>query len=214
MKHLEVPASQNLNRNKAIQVIADSLDELDKNLIGMVPWPAFNYKPTAMFAIAHNHDCLFMKFYVSENNVQAVYRNINDPVYKDSCVEFFIAFNGEEGYYNFEFNFLGTCRAGYGLQRNNRKFLPESVISKIKTLNLLNPASNDQTDIHWQLTLVLPIEIFSEHKLIQFDKLKGKANFFKCGDDLPKPHYLSWSNITADSPNFHLPKFFGDVKFV
>ena len=213
MKQLEVPADEGLDRNTAIQVIADSLDKLDKNHIEMVPWPAFNYKPMVMFAIAHNHDCLFMKFYVSENNVRAMYRNTNDPVYKDSCVEFFMAFNGEGEYYNFEFNCLGTCRAAYGSQRNNRKFLPEAVISKIKILSVVNPASNDQTDITWQLTLVLPIEIFCEHKLISFDKLKAKANFFKCGDDLPSPHYLSWSDIIADEPNFHLPEFFGEVRF-
>jgi hypothetical protein len=46
--------------------------------------------------------------------------------------------------------------------------------------------------------------------------LKGKtcrANFYKCGDDLPEPHFLSWNNIIADKPDFHLPQYFGTLTF-
>ncbi|MBC7416687.1 MAG: hypothetical protein H7325_00845, partial [Pedobacter sp.] len=36
----------------------------------------------------------------------------------------------------------------------------------------------------------------------------------KCGDDLPKPHYLSWNPITnVAEPNFHLPEFFANAIF-
>lgn len=34
------------------------------------------------------------------------------------------------------------------------------------------------------------------------------ANFYKCGDDLPAPYYLSWNKIIAPKPDFHYPDFF------
>jgi hypothetical protein len=146
--------------------------------------------------------------------VQAKYRNINDPVYKDSCVEFFIAFNGEQQYYNLEFNCLGTCLAGFGQNQHDRKLLPKQQVSKIKPWASLKVNNRVPQQISWQLTLVIPVEIFSEHQLTDFTGEQVKVNFFKCGDELPDPHYLSWSNINYPEPNFHLPEFFGDMKFI
>lgn len=39
------------------------------------------------------------------------------------------------------------------------------------------------------------------------------VNFYKCGDDLPKPHYLCWNPIKSETPDFHLPEFFGNAIF-
>jgi len=68
--------------------------------------------------------------------------------------------------------------------------------------------------ISWQLTLVIPAEVFSEHQLTDFTGEQVKVNFFECGDELPDPHYLSWSNINYPEPNFHFPEFFGEIKFI
>ena len=49
------------------------------------------------------------------------------------------------------------------------------------------------------------------------ESLKGvcaTANFYKCGDDLPEPHFVSWNKIEAPTPNFHLPKYFGEIEFI
>ena len=40
-----------------------------------------------------------------------------------------------------------------------------------------------------------------------------KANFYKCGDKLQTPHFLSWNRIDLPSPNFHRPDFFGTLEF-
>ncbi len=61
--------------------------------------------------------------------------------------------------------------------------------------------------------MAIPISIYS---LSKFDSLGGrsvKANFYKCGDELPEPHYLSWNPINLEKPNFHTPDFFGDIYF-
>lgn len=214
MKQLSIPFSSKIDRTTAIEIISEALDELDKNEINALPWPSYDYKPEVQFIVAHSNDCLFLKFYVKERAIRAVHRQTNDPVYKDSCVEFFVAFNGDEKYYNFEFNCAGTCHAGFGINRHGREYLTEAVIAKIKTLPVIKPANNKRGDISWQLTLQVPLEVFCKHELTQLTGLNAKMNFFKCGDDLPKPHFLSWNKIESEEPNFHLPEFFGPTEFV
>jgi len=40
-----------------------------------------------------------------------------------------------------------------------------------------------------------------------------KANFYKCGDNMKTPHYLSWNPIGTERPNFHTPDYFGTIVF-
>ena len=41
-----------------------------------------------------------------------------------------------------------------------------------------------------------------------------RANFYKCGDNCDKTHFLSWSPIALEKPNFHCPDFFGELKLM
>ncbi|MGV3587313.1 MAG: carbohydrate-binding family 9-like protein [Adhaeribacter sp.] len=214
LKQLHVPYLAQLDRDMPIEDISAALDEQAKLNIDKAPWPAYNYVPSVKFSLAHSLNCVFIKFYVSENAVRARYRQTNDPVFKDSCVEFFIAFNDEEEYYNFEFNCMGTCLGGFGNGKENRTLLPEHVIGKINRWAVMQKtAANGHLLTNWQLTLVIPVEVFCVHDLTSFQGVPGKVNFYKCGDDLPQPHFLAWNNILAEEPNFHLPEFFGEVQF-
>jgi len=196
--------------------VSAHLNALQKNQIDKAPWPAFEYKPSVTFSVAHSQDCLFIKYYVLEDNIRAVFRRTNDPVYRDSCVEFFIAFNDDKEYYNLEFNSLGTCRFGFGKNKNDRQLLPEAVIRKIKRSAVLTivPIPDDQPVVKWELTLKIPAEAFCHHAFANLNRQNCKVNFYKCGDDLPTPHYLSWNNIKAEEPDFHLPEYFGGVQFL
>ena len=37
--------------------------------------------------------------------------------------------------------------------------------------------------------------------------------FYKCGDKLQTPHFLSWNPIDLPKPDFHCPAFFGLLQF-
>jgi hypothetical protein len=211
MNQLKVAFTKAIDRNRQIGDISNYLDKVQKNSIDNLLWQTDNYKPKVEFSIAHGNDCLFLKYFVTEDSIRAVYCNVDDPVYKDSCVEFFIAFNNQENYYNLEFNCIGTCHAGYGADRHDRELLPKENLSKIKSMTVIKPANQN---ISWELTLMIPVEVFSNHQLTQLNGLKSTGNFFKCGDDLPVPHYLAWNNVMAEKPNFHLPEYFGKVEFV
>jgi hypothetical protein len=212
---LLIPFIRGSKENISIGEVSDILDHQQKNRIDIAPWPGFIGKPKVLFSIAHNGGHLFIKYDVTETEVLARYKHINDPVYKDSCVEFFINFDNEKSYYNIEFNRLGTCLGGYGTERENRTELPVPLLKTIKHERTLKQIKDfGEPVINWTLTVSVPIQVFCFHKFKTIRHQESKMNFFKCGDDLSHPHYLVWGNIDWPEPNFHLPEFFGKVEFL
>lgn len=211
-KHLVVPYFP-IGEKAALNVISEQLDTIQKHTISYVPWEAYSYKPKADFALAYTDNALLLKFYVSEKTVRAIYAKPNDPVYKDSCVELFISFDDGMGYYNFEFNCAGTCLLGFGKDRNVRHQLPEKLISRIRHQSLLLPSACAEANISWELTVEIPFELFHFHEIKSLNGKKAMANVYKCGDDLPEPHYLAWNQIKTEEPDFHRPEYFGSFEF-
>lgn len=195
--------------------IADRyLDSLSRHRLEYLPWPSYDYRPEASFAIAHTGSDLLLKYFIKEKQVKVAHREINSPVHKDSCAEMFIGLEGEDRYYNYEFNCLGVCSAGFGDGRHGRDPLPEEIISKIKISAMVE--SVVETDIplvHWQLTLIFPPEAFCFHQLTTWSNLACKGNFYKCGDDLNDPHFITWNPVEAAQPDFHRPEYFGSISF-
>lgn len=214
MKCVQALSLPYVNKLSPLREVSSLLNGMEKNKIETVPWPSFTYKPKVTFTIAYNYDCIFIKYFVQEHSIKVGYVNTNDPVYKDSCVEFFISFNNEASYYNFEFNCIGTCLVGFGYDRDQRSFLSVDVVDQIRHLAVIKSSSDKATPlISWELTLIIPSDVFIHHKLSNLKGLTCRTNFFKCGDELPEPHFLAWTDIKADEPNFHLPQFFGAVHF-
>jgi hypothetical protein len=196
----------------AIKTISSSLDKLSKHPVNHISWPSFAYQPDVQFAIAYTNDSILFKFYVTENHIRHVNTKPNSPVYEDSCVEFFFSPDGNDDYYNFEFNPIGTCLAAYGNSRFNREYLDEKQISTIRTHSLIKNEENDQP-VHWELAIAVPLSVLVHHPGIQLKGLSCKGNFYKCGDALPLPHYLSWNPVETNQPDFHTPNSFGMLYF-
>lgn len=194
-----------------ISSLSGRMDSLSRTGIRFAPWPGKAELPHVSFAIAYDTRHIYLKYYISEASIKAEYLNYNDPVFKDSCVEFFIAFDGDENYYNLEFNCIGNCRAQYGPEKEGRAFLPHQLLRTIKHETRMNGAANKA--IEWELCLSIPVTIFQNHGTLSLESCRALGNFYKCGDELPEPHYLSWSNISAENPEFHLPNFFQEIRF-
>jgi hypothetical protein len=195
----------------SLNAVSTALDGLQKHRIDVVPWPAYAYQPKVQFSIAYNANALYVKYYVQEHCIRAVNNSSNAPVYEDSCVEFFIAFD-EEGYYNFEFNCIGTCLAAFGKDREHRTFLNVATINKIQ-YSISLEKNTPEPLYYWQLTLIIPLSVFTQHSIQSLQGKTCRANFYKCGDALPDPHFLTWSPVQAPAPDFHLPQFFGALHF-
>ena len=63
------------------------------------------------------------------------------------------------------------------------------------------------------MALIIPTGTAFHSQIVTLDGARMKANFYKCGDKLQTPHFLSWNRIDLPSPNFHRPDFFGTLEF-
>jgi len=169
----------------------------------------------ADFSIANDRNNIYLRYRVAEKNVIGSYQEINDPVFRDSCVEFFISF-GDKPYYNFEFNCIGNVLAQYGRDRNERTYLRKDLLQEIATDPSLgrNKIRIINRDIQWALDIALPIKVFHYTQVDDLTALTVTCNFYKCGDDLPEPHYLSWRPVNSPVPDFHRPESFEELTFI
>ncbi len=213
MESLKIPFLKLSGSSSALAEISLQLQKLKSNTIGYAPWQNSFKKPSATFYLAYADDHLYIKYNVEEPNVIAKYKENNEPVYKDSCVEFFVSFENDPNYYNLEFNCLGTVLAAYGSNKENRKVLPKALLKDITSETVIKSFADNQ-DIMWEITISIPLKVFLFNQLNHLSKKTCRVNFYKCGDDLPEPHFLCWNNIVHDTPNFHLPEYFGLAKFL
>ncbi|WP_454801201.1 carbohydrate-binding family 9-like protein [Mucilaginibacter phyllosphaerae] len=194
-----------------LEDVSKVLDGYERMHIKHAPWANGGKLPSASFALAYGSNEIYLKYYVAEHTLKAEYSKFNDPVFEDSCVEFFVAFDDDASYYNLEFNCMGTCRAQYGQHKTGRTFLPVSLLKTIKHQTLIK--NNTVGNIQWELTLCIPKKIFKYHPRLSFADSRAKVNLFKCGDGLPEPHFLCWNRIEAQKPEFHLSRFFKEITF-
>ncbi len=183
--------------------------------IDTINWPLFNYRPEVSFAAACTAEAMYLYFIIKEDYFKAEKTMINDEVYEDSCVEAFIAPANDGIYYNFEFNGIGTCLMGYGKSRHDRKRADPGLIGNIarKTTAGTNPISGIPGPFTWELSVKIPFSVFFLHKITDPAERVFYANFYKCGDKLPVPHYLTWSPVSTPAPDFHRPEHFGRLMF-
>jgi hypothetical protein len=208
---VNIPRLGGLNDYHSVEDIAAALDGYERRQIQHAPWYAGGYQPQAAFTMAYSNQYIYLKYYVTEDVVKAEHSKLNDPVFEDSCVEFFIAFDNDESYYNLEFNCMGNSRVQYGAFKTGRAFIPANLLSSIKHQTLIK--SNPAGSITWELTLCIPKKVFSYHPALSFQQSTAKVNFYKCGDGLPQPHFLCWNNIESVVPEFHLSRFFKEITF-
>lgn len=210
MKSLVVPFIEDLNN---LDELVQALAGLPSHSIDQVSWTEYPCLPSVAFKIAYTSQFILLEYEVSEKHLQTLYHNTNDPVYKDSCVEFFISFD-EEHYYNFEFNSIGTALVGYGgLDKDSRLRLPAELIETIEVASVIEDRKEGEEQ-QWTLTLKIPFTLFYRNDIQNLKGVKATANFYKCGDDLPEPHFVSWNKIEVEEPNFHLPEYFGTIEFM
>jgi hypothetical protein len=171
----------------------------------------------ASFDISHDGNLIYLTFYVQEKQVRAVNTGIHSPVWEDSCVEFFFSLKGDENrYYNFEFNAIGTMLAAYGKDRHHRTPLPEDLLKNLETFPSLGkePFGTIDAPTTWTLQVRIPKECFIFSPVNDLSGVDGYANFYKCGDKLDAPHYLSWNPVLIEQPDFHTPRFFRHLSFI
>lgn len=196
-----------------VSAIMDSAS-VDFNKIDIVNWQDYPYRPEVRFRIAHTGDSIILNYKVTEASVRAVAQGDQGRVWEDSCCEFFVRLEDESEYYNFECNCVGTLLLNFGV-KGNRHGASSEILSGVKRWSSLGKDNFEERvgECSWELSLVIPASAMFEHTIKDFSGMTMRTNFYKCGDLLQTPHFLSWNSIDLPEPCFHCPDFFGKIVF-
>ncbi len=190
-------------------------DEVASQTVGYVNWPSFPYAPHVGVQLAYNDEAFFIKYRVREQAVMALSTQPNGEVWTDSCVEFFISPDNDSTYYNFEFNCIGTALLGYNRPGEKVVHASAGQIAAIRRFSSLGgtPFAERKGGFDWHLVAMIPFESLFKHRFVPQIGQRVRVNFYKCGDHLSEPHFLSWTRIETEQPSFHQPMFFGEIEF-
>ena len=187
------------------------------NVIDTVNWAEYPYRPDACFRIVATDRGFVINYRVTEESVAAVADGDCGHVWEDSCVEFFSCPTDDGTYYNVECNCVGTVLVAAGKDRNARTFAPREVLESIQRWSSLGRENfterlGGEDGVSWEVVLLVPYSVYFQHNIKSVEGRKFTANFYKCGDNLKTPHFLSWNPIGVENPDFHRPDFFGTVE--
>ena len=217
MKVIEVYKLETESAFPDLEEVSSRLDQQPgRNRIETINWADYHYKPEVDFAIAYSNNEIFLKYFVKENFFKAEKTETNQMVCEDSCVEFFVSPASDGIYYNLEFNAIGTCLLGSGTARENSSRADPQIVSKVRRLSSSGkkPFKEKAGEFNWTLTIAIPMEVFFRHKIKNLSGKSFRANFYKCGDKLSVPHYVTWNPVGTERPDYHQPAYFGVLKFM
>ena len=177
--------------------------------------------PGVQAKVAYDDANIYVIFRVDDNYIKAVAAKNQDPVCRDSCVEFFFTpgVDISSGYMNMETNCCGKMllyfqkSRGVGIVEVADEDLAKIEIARSLPFNTI--ADEIQTPTVWTLEYRLPISVMEKYMPV-VKPGKGvvwKGNFYKCADQTSKPHWLTWSYVGKPKPDFHRPDFFGTLVF-
>ena len=188
---------------------------IEFNPIETVNWKEYSYQPSVKFRAAHIGHAVLLHYQVTEASVRAVATADDGRVWEDACVEFFLSPESNDFYYNLECNCAGKLLLHGGAAGTERPGASEEVLKSVKRWASLGtePFEERVGECTWEVALVIPTSAIFRHSIESLDGKTMRANFYKCGDLLQTPHFLSWSPIDLPQPKFHCPEFFGEIKF-
>jgi hypothetical protein len=187
-----------------------------ENYMGSEP----GFRPFAQAKMMYDDENLYVIFLVKDRYVRCITRDINGPVWEDACVEFFFSpdVSFPERYFNLEINCGGTPLMHYNI-------IPDKDINvlEVKDIEMIEIAHSlpqiidpEITDpITWTIEYRIPLAMLEKYSRITYPEsgINWKANFYKIAENSSNSHYLTWSPVENKEPNFHLPQYFGQIRF-
>lgn len=178
--------------------------------------------PRTQAKLLYDDSAVYVIFRVDDRFVRAVAQKHQDAVYKDSCVEFFFTPHTDiaQGYFNLEMNCGGTMLLHYQrVPRQDAVLLSGADLEQIEVAHslpkIVDPEISDPTQ--WTVAYRLPVAIFSKYFPAPLQQpapgVTWRANLYKCADDTSHPHWLTWSPVVFEQPDFHRPQSFGVLAF-
>lgn len=191
-------------------------ENINKAEIDCYPWDQNGYKPKTEARVVYTESGFHVLMTAYECKILGSRLEFNDPVCRDSCMEFFLMPepDNDARYLNFELNPLGTLYLGFGKNRFERAkvsdVLPE--LFQIKH-SVTKETIKDFSGLSWSIQYFIPFT-FIRKIYGDLDFYSGKSmtgNFYKCAEDTNLPHFGSWNTVESKVPDFHRPECFGNL---
>ena len=158
--------------------------------------------------LCYDDKAIYVHLTAVEKDIRAEHTSPIGMPCEDSCLEFFFSpYNGDERYFNIEFNPNCCMYLGMGTS-------VENLVRLIPEAEPFHPSAN-RTEDGWEVFYSIPL-VFITHFFPEFALESGRsirANCFKCGDLTVNPHFFSWNPVTSETPAFHRPCDFGIMHF-
>ena len=178
------------------------------------------FRPEVEAKMMYDADNVYVIFRVKDRFVKSLVKEYNGNVSGDSCVEFFFApdSNFPLKYFNLEINAGGTPLIYYISQPwTEFKKLEAEDIRQIEIAHSLPSVVDPEIrePVTWTIEYRIPLSMLSKFSNVSRPApgVIWKANFYKTGSRTSNPNYLTWNFVDNPKPNFHLPQFFGTLKF-
>lgn len=178
------------------------------------------FEPVVESKMMYDDKNVYVIFRVKDRFVQSTVQEYNGSVSENSCVEFFFSPDSSYPlrYFNLEINAGGTPLIFYIAKPwNDYKKLETEDINKIEIAHSLpKKVFPEITEpITWIIECRVPLEVLEKYSNVTKPApgVTWKGNFYKTGSKTSNPNYMTWSFVDHPTPNFHLPQYFGTLKF-
>lgn len=182
-----------------------------------------DHRPRTQVRVLHDGNAIAVMFHVEDRYVVAKYTEYLSPTHLDSCVEFFVKPAGAPGYFNFEFNAIGTLLLWYvekprGPDGQFQKYaeVPADIAKRIEVHTSLNsPIETEIAEpVTWTVSYRVPRAVLERFTgpLGDWHGQTWTGNFYKCADASSHPHWGYWADV-GEKLDFHQPERFGRLRF-
>lgn len=158
--------------------------------------------------VCHDDAAIYVRMEAREANIRCEGREALSPVWEDSCLEFFFAPMADDTrYLNMEWNPAAALCFGFGAERKTRmrQVPPDKEAVFVPDVFY--------TETGWGICFRVPLSIVRMYFPAFSFGGTSAGNFYKCGDKTQTPHYLAWSKLTGDTPDYHRRGDFGVLRF-
>lgn len=183
------------------------------NYMGEIP----KFSPVTHAKMQYDRENLYLIFRVQDQYVSSLVQDYNGPVSRDACVEFFFSPDIQHPlhYFNLEINAGGTPLMRYNGEE--RKPFTNEDIATIEIAHSLPKVVDPPIDdpVTWTIECRIPLKVLKRYGVVTPPQagVAWRANFYKIASSSSNPHYITWSPVQHEVPNFHLPAYFGHLFF-
>lgn len=182
-----------------------------------------DHRPETLARVLYDEQSLYVHFKVRDRFVLSIHTRPQEPVSRDSCVEFFFQPKPESGYFNLEGNAGGTFLCSYrqlnaplsgGLA--SVQPIADEWFEQLQAFHSLPSRVDPELTgpVDWHLEYRIPRALIEAYAgpLGELAGQLWRANFYKCASGSSHPHWAAWASI-GEKRNFHRLDRFAPIRF-